>query len=107
MILRFVEIASINEAEKYLGYKVSIRKEDAILPLDHYHIHDLIACRIYLASGEEIGVCIDVFSYSSTFVLRISRPNKEDAQIPFVHSFIQEVDIPAKRIIINPIEGML
>lgn len=107
VILRFAEILSINEAEKYLGNKVYIPKEKAALPADTYHIHDLIDCRVTLESGEEIGVCIDVLSYSSTKTLIVSREGKENAQIPFAKQFIKDVDIDAKTIVITPIEGLL
>ena len=107
VILKFAEILSINEAEKYLGNKVYIQKERADLPADTYHIHDLIGCRIALDNGEEIGVCIDVLSYSSTKTLIVSRQGKENAQIPFAKQFVKDVDIEAKRIVITPIEGLL
>ena len=107
VVLRFEEITSINEAENFIGWKVCINKEEATLPKDTYHIHDLIGCEIYLEKGDPIGVCVDVFSYSSTMVLRVKREGKEDAQIPFVKSFVKEVDIDSKHITITPIEGML
>ena len=107
VILKFSEILSINEAEKYLGNKVYIQKERAALPADTYHIHDLISCRVVLENEEEIGVCIDVLSYSSTKTLIVEREGKENAQIPFAKQFIKDVDIDDKRIVITPIEGLL
>lgn len=107
VILKFNEISSINEAEKYLGKSLYILKEEASLPEDTYHIHDLIDCDILLENGERIGVCIDVLSYSPTKTLIIAREGKENAQIPFAKQFIKLVDIDKKQIVITPIEGLL
>ena len=108
VIIRFEEFPSINDIEPFLGFDLMIEKEQATLPKDTYHVFDLIGCKAYSQDGQEIGEVIDVFSYSPIKNLRIKRNDDlPDVQVPFVNSFIKEINLDSKRIVINVIEGLL
>ncbi len=106
-ILGFEEIPSIEEAENYLKWDIDINKEDAPLPEDHYRLADLIGCQVLDQEGKALGEVKDVFSYSPTWTLRVKREGQKDFFVPFVDQFVKEVDTDNKKIVIEPIEGLL
>ena len=107
LILGFEEIASIEEAERFVKWELDINKDEAPIPDDHYRIADLVGCKVYDEEGQILGEIKDVFSYSPTWTLRVKREEQKDFFVPFVDEFIQEVDTDAKKVVIHVIPGLL
>ena len=106
-ILGFEEITSIEQAESYLKWDIDINKDEAPIPEDHYRIADLLGCEVFAQDGKKLGEVKDVFSYSPTWTLRVKREEQKDFFVPFVDQFVKTVDTANKRIVIEPIEGLL
>ncbi len=107
LILGFVEIASVEEAEEYRGYEVLLDKAQAPLPKNTYRFADLIGCEAVNESGELLGKVTDVLDYATTKTLRIARDGDNDFFVPFIDAFVPTVDIEKKQIVIHVVEGML
>ena len=103
----FEEITSIEQAESYLKWDIDINKDEAPIPEDHYRIADLLGCEVFDQEGKKLGQVKDVFSYSPTWTLRVKREEQKDLFVPFVDQFVKTVDTANKRIVIEPIEGLL
>ncbi len=73
---------------------------------DNYFIDDLIACKVFDLDGRSLGRIKDVIQNSSNDVYIIEDKDKEYL-IPAVKEFIKEINIEDKRIVIDPIEGMI
>ncbi len=108
-IIKFKEFDNINQVLKFKDEFVYIDAEDKVqLPEDHYFIFDIVDCTVYDTVGNKIGVVTDVLLYSANDVYVVKAHDKDkEYLIPAVKEFVKEVDIQNKKIIIDPIEGMI
>ena len=106
--LRFEEITTIDEAEKYKGYYVLINKDEAPIPEGYYRYSDLQGCLIVDEKGNKLGIVSKVEEFPAQLTLRVKRDNGKDFFVPFIDNlFIDQVDIKNKTIHIKLMEGML
>jgi 16S rRNA processing protein RimM len=108
LIITLDGVSTRDDAEALRGSEVSIREQDAApLAADEYFHHQLHNLQVVTENGESIGTVRDIVETGASDMLVIRRPGKTDALIPMVRDFIVELDIPAGRIVIRPIEGLL
>jgi 16S rRNA processing protein RimM len=105
--IKFKEITTIEEAEKYLRFDIVIKKEDAKLPKGFVFDKDLIGMKVVSEDGTFIGEVSEVLNYTSQKQLRIKREDAKDVLVPIVDFFIKETDVEKRQITINVIEGLL
>lgn len=106
LIVGFNEISTIEEAEKYLGKFLYGTKDYKLLENDEYFYDDLLKCAVYFDNGEFLGTVMKIEEYGPYATLRVKQEGKKDVLIPFVESYLKEVNIKEKKIIINFIEGL-
>lgn len=106
-ILRFKEISSIEDAERFLKCTVNMDKADAPMPEGTFRLSDLIGCKVVDQNGNQVGCVSDVLENAPTKSLRIKRDGEKDFFVPFVDKFVGEIDIEKKTIHIEVVEGML
>ncbi|RCW61127.1 MULTISPECIES: ribosome maturation factor RimM [Halanaerobium] len=107
VIIKFFDINSINEAEELKNYQVLIdESEKYLLPEDNFYVDDLIDCEVYLASGSYLGKLIDVIDTSGTDIFLVKGKDKE-YMLPASREMILEIDLENKKIIVDPIPGIL
>ena len=109
VIIKFKEFNNINDVLEFKDQFIYIDEKDKVeLPKDHYFIFDLVGCTVYNTKEEKIGIVTDVLQYAANdvYVVKDEEKNK-NYLIPAVKEFIIEVDINNKKIIIDPIEGMI
>ena len=107
VLIKFKNIDSIEEAEKFRNCYIKISRKDARkLPEDTYFIVDLIDTNVYLENNEYVGKIIDVFSTGSNDVYVIEREENTDLLIPAIKDVVKKVDIKNKKMIINLIKGL-
>ena len=107
VLLKFKNIDSIEEAEKFRNCYIKISRKDAKkLPEDTYFIVDLIDTNVYLENNEYVGKIIDVFSTGSNDVYVVKREENSDLLIPAIKDVVKKVDIKNKKMIINLIKGL-
>ncbi|MDI9503514.1 MAG: 16S rRNA processing protein RimM [Erysipelotrichaceae bacterium] len=107
LLVSFKEINTIEEAETFLRYDIVINKNENKLPDGFYYEHDLIGLEVYTIEGDFVGVISEMLEYAPYKTFRVKRENKRDVLIPYVDTFVIKTDIENKRIIINPMEGLL
>lgn len=108
-IVKFREYNNINEILQFKNYPLYINNEDrVVLPQNHYFISDIIDCLVYNLDGVKLGYVEDVIEGGSNdvYIIKDDSLNKEYL-IPVVAQFIKEVNIDEKKILIDPIEGMI
>lgn len=109
ILLKLREFNNINEILPYKGEYLYINEEDKVtLPEDHFFLFDIIGCTVFTKEGEKVGIISQVIQSASNdiYVVRDDKKNKEYL-IPAVKEFFISVDIGDKRIVIDPIEGMI
>lgn len=106
---RIVGIDTKEAADALRGVSLFVRREDLPeLPVDEYYYSDLIGFEVADTGGLFIGTVKTVVNHGADDLLEISIPGASDtALVPFTKIFVPTVDMNAKKIVIDPPEGLL
>ena len=117
IVLKFVGIDSISDAEKLAGLEVIVPREER-LPLDEEanYISDLVGCTVY-DGAMSVGVIEDVQFATTPDGLRrleetapmlvVTSAEGDELLIPFAKDFVVAVDVAGKRVEMVLPEGLL
>jgi 16S rRNA processing protein RimM len=105
--LKLEGVDSLSQADRLAGLDVLIPKE-ALKEREkgEFFLFQLIGCAVIDRQGKMTGRVKDVLSTGPGDLLVVERQGKE-ILIPFHESVCIEVDVPGKRIRIDPPEGLL
>lgn len=107
VIIKFFDVNSIDEAEELKNYQILIAEsEKYLLPEDNFYVSDLIDCDVYLLDGKYLGKLKDVVDTSGTDIFLVRGQDKE-YMLPASREMIKEIDLENKKIIVDPIPGIL
>lgn len=107
-IIKFKGIDSLNDIIEYKGELVFVEKTTARenLEEDEFLIDELVGLDVY--DGEtKVGAIVGVSNNGASDLLSVKTLNKNIALVPFVKAIVLSVDINARRVQINNIEGLL
>lgn len=94
-------------AESLRGAHLGVRKADVFpVPKDTYYIFDIVGCTVFGGSGRRVGVVDEVLRMPANDVMVLTTDSGE-ALIPIVKSVVKRIDLAAKTIEIDEIEGLL
>ena len=97
IIVKFKEIADINEAEKYKNLVVWADREDLPeLPEGAHYIADLIGLDIVDEYGNKIGKLVDVFNTGANDIYDVKRDGKKNLLLPVIDEVVKDIDLDAK-----------
>lgn len=107
-LLSFEGLDTIDGAERLKGAMLKIG-EDQLTELEEgeYYYFEIIGCTVHTVEGQVIGRVIEVLSPGANDVWVVKRQQKKDALIPYIEEVVKEVNMREKKIIIQPIEGLL
>ncbi|MEE1224691.1 MAG: ribosome maturation factor RimM [Clostridia bacterium] len=106
IIVKFKQIDSIEEAEKFKNKTVYVEREMlGELPEGVYYIADLIGLTAVTPEGEEVGTLVDVFNTGSNDIYDIKREGKKNLLLPHIDDVIT-VELENERIVIRIPEGL-
>lgn len=108
VVLKFVGVDSISQAEELAGCEVQIPFEErAPLEDDAIYVSDLIGCTVS-DSGREIGKIEDVqFGAGEAPLLRVRGESDKEYLIPFAAAYIVKMAPAEKRLEMKLPEGLL
>ncbi len=92
-------IADRNAAELLRGKDVYAYRDEIEKDKDNYFIVDIIGCKLYLSSGKEIGVILDVTT-SNVDIFKVDTA-EGIAYFPFLKKLNAVVDIVNKKITVD------
>lgn len=106
-IIGLAGVDTMNAAEALAGSELRVAV-DALhrLPENSFYHHDLIGCSVVTADGREIGRVGRVEGDGAGSRLVVESPNG-DVLIPMVEGICLTIDVPARRIVVAPPEGLL
>lgn len=114
LILRFAGVDSISQAEGLRGRLLLIpQRERVALGQDQYYVWELVGCAVVSrGSGATLGQVTGVEPTGGVELLRVQPCGSELARsdellIPFAQEICPEIDVGARRIVIDPPEGLL
>jgi 16S rRNA processing protein RimM len=106
-VIGFEGVSSIDQAEALIGRELRV-PEDTLQPLGEgtYYLHQLEGCRVVTTGGEDVGTVAKVEGGVGGSRLVIEGTRGE-ILIPLASEICVEIDVAAKRIVIEPPEGLL
>jgi 16S rRNA processing protein RimM len=100
-------VETMNDAEALAGLELRVPSEQLLpLPEGTFYHHDLVGCRVETRSGEAVGVVKEVESGSGGSRLVVAGARGE-ILVPLAARICLEVDVGAKRIVIDAPDGLL
>jgi len=100
-------VETMNDAERLAGLELRVPLDRlAALPPDTFYRHDLIGCAVETTGGAAVGTVSDVEGTMGGSRLVIAGASGE-VLIPLVAEICTVVDPAAKRIVVNPPDGLL
>jgi 16S rRNA processing protein RimM len=103
-IVRFAGIDTMNDAETLAGATLWLRERDLPpLPAGTFYRHDLVGCEVIDTHGTKIGEVTGVEGSLDRSYLVVD----EHTLIPLVGDICVAVDITARRVTINPPDGLI
>lgn len=106
-IIGLAGIDTMDAAEALAGSELRIADEALQrLPTGSYYHHDLIGCAVETSDGGTVGRVSAVDGDAAGSRLVVQTPNGE-VLIPMVEGICRLVDVPGRRIVVEPPEGLL
>lgn len=107
-IVRFKDWNNINQVEQYKGWMIKVDEEDlAELEEDEYYYHEIIGCSVVTTEGEKLGEITEILTPGANHVWVVKRPKGRDLLLPVIDEVIIEVDVEAKQVTVELMEGLL
>lgn len=102
-IVGFDGFDSINAAETLRGCELRVPAEELpTLDAGQFWHHDLVGCQVATTAGDAVGEVIRVDDGATPLLVM-----RDETLIPLVESIVKSVDVAAKKIVIEPIGGLL
>jgi 16S rRNA processing protein RimM len=103
VIIKFVGIDSIDDAEALRGAELRIPESELIeLPDGEYYIDDIVGLEMVTTDGRILGRITDVLQAAGNDVYVT-----DQVMIPAVKEFIADIDLDRGKVIVRPIEGLV
>ncbi len=106
LLLAFDGVGDRNQIEELRDQLISSDVDLGSLAPGEYHFQQLIGCEVFQQSGDLIGIVDEILKSPGQDLLSVSRAAGR-VLIPMVKQIIIEIDVLAKKIIVNPPEGLL
>ena len=107
-LLAFEGVTDRAAAEKMRDVYIMVPEEQT-LPLDEsrYYVFQLVGCQVFSQDGETLGEIREAITGTGNDLLVISRPGGGESLVPFARRFVKVVDVEHKRVVLDPIPGLL
>ncbi len=106
LLVAFDGIADRNQIEELRDQLISSDVDLDSLAPGEYHFQQLIGCEVFQQNGELIGAVDEIVKLPGQDLLSVNRAGAQ-VLIPMVKQIIIEIDVLAKKIVVNPPEGLL
>ena len=105
LLLAFDGVTDRNQIEKLRDQLISSDVDLDSLAPGEYHFQQLIGCEVFQQNGELIGAVDEIVKLPGQDLLSVNRAGAQ-VLIPMVKQIIIEIDVSAKKIVVNPPEGL-
>ena len=108
MVLKFAGCDSIESAQTLVGYEFGLPEAERVeLAKDEFYDWELEGCLVESKLGQAIGQVRELMRTGGVELLIVENEEQRETFVPMVASIVIEIDIAAKRILIDPPEGLL
>jgi 16S rRNA processing protein RimM len=106
-LIKLKDVDTIEEAQRWVGFELCVA-ETALDPLKpgEYYQYQVIGLQVFDLNGTRLGVVVGTWSTPGGDLYVIRGTDKEHV-IPAVKEIVEKVDFAARKMIINPPDGLL
>lgn len=107
-LLSFEGFPNINDVERFRDGILKV-SEDQLGDLSdgEYYFHEIIGCTVFTLEGESIGEVKNILTPGANDVWTVETKDGKEILIPYIPDVVKEIDPQEKRIMIDPMEGLL
>lgn len=106
LLVRFDAVPDRNAAERWRDRYLLVPLDEIDAPDDdEVFIHDLIGLEVELLDGTPVGRVTSTMESGARLLLEIRRPH-DVVLMPYELEFIREIDLDAKRLVVDPPPGL-
>jgi len=107
-LLTFENHPNLNDVEKYRN-GIFMIPENQLGDLDEneFYYHEIVGCTVFTTEGIELGEVTEILETGANDVWTVTPEKGKPHYIPYIEDIVKEVDIANKKIIIDPMEGLL
>ncbi len=100
-------VVDANGAEALKGGIVMVPADrlPALSPHEFYYF-EAIGCRVVLTDGTAIGSVVEMFSNGANDVM-VVRDGAREILVPVIEDVVKSIDLDARRVVIEPVPGLL
>ncbi len=106
LLLAFDGIIDRNQIEELRDQMISAEVDITSLSPGEYHYQQLLGCQVFLQSDELIGEVDEIVKLPGQDLLSVAKNGKK-VLIPMVKKIIISIDVLAKKMVVDPPEGLL
>lgn len=109
LVVTFEGLTDRTAAEKLTRTKLYVDRSALPEPEDEdefYHA-DLIGLAVETTAGEAVGTVVAVPNFGADDLLEVARPGRRSVYLPFTRAVVPTIDVPGRRVVIDPPEGLL
>jgi 16S rRNA processing protein RimM len=109
LIVAFDGVADRNLAEALRGVLLWVDGAGLAAPADpdEFHDHQLVGLTAVTPGGETLGEVARIDHAPAADLLVLRRAGGGTALVPFVKAIVPEVDLPGRRVVVDPPAGLL
>jgi 16S rRNA processing protein RimM len=109
LLLAFVGVHDRGGAEQLRGTVLVAEVDPQAAPADpeEYYDHQLIGLAVVDLDGGRVGEVAEVLHLPGQDVLAVRRPSGPEVLVPFVAAIVPDVDLPGRRVVIDPPPGLV
>lgn len=106
-IIKLSGLDTRTDVEDFHGELVEALDADVIRDdNESYFVYELIGLTVLTAEGEQLGTLVEVLQPGANDVYVVHGPRGE-ILVPAIAQVVREIDLPAGRMVITPLPGML
>lgn len=107
VLLKLREVGNPEEARRWVGGFVEIENDQLVkLPQGRYFVFDIVGLEVFTILGQRMGKVKEVISLPANDVYLVEGEGKQ-YDIPAIKRVVKKIDLDKKKMIIDPIEGLL
>jgi 16S rRNA processing protein RimM len=105
--LRLDGISNRDAAQALFDLPICVRRSEVMpLPEGRYYHDQIIGLEAYTTEGQYLGPIVEILETGSNDVY-VARKGTAEVLIPAIKDVVRSIDLQGKRLIVEPVEGLL
>ncbi|MBS4172493.1 ribosome maturation factor RimM [Bacillus sp. FJAT-49736] len=107
-LLTFEGFNNINDVEKWKEGILKVSEEQlGELEEGEFYFHEIVGCQVFTIDNTLLGVVKEILTPGANDVWVVKGEKGKEFLIPYIKPVVKQINVQEKRIIIEPMEGLL